>query len=192
MKLFVKFVWLFMSLALVGLFGCSSEKTSKSNQLESIDSAARPDSEVRHARIYLYDKGRVTTEIYSEEIHKFEELDSTMGYQLDIDFFDTTGQVMSQVVGDSGVIRENSGQLSIYGNVVVITEDNTKLETDYLFWNTTTDKVYTDAFVRITTGDGVLTGWGLEGDQKLSSYQILSKVSGSARDVDKFIDEEEK
>jgi LPS export ABC transporter protein LptC len=188
MKLMIKIVWLSAFVALIGLTGCSSDKTSKSNQLESSDSVMRPDSEVRHARIYLYDKGRITTEIYSEEIHKFEDLDSTMGYQLDIDFFDTTGQVMSQVVGDSGVIRENSGQLSIYGNVVVITEDNTKLETDYLFWNTTTDKIYTDAFVKITTEDGVLTGWGLEGDQKLSSYQILSKVSGSAKDVDKFMD----
>ena len=82
-----------------------------------------------------------------------------------------------------GVIREQTGQLSIFGNVVVITEDNTKLETDYLFWNTTTDKIYTDAFVRITSEDGVLTGWGLEADQRLSSYQILSRVSGSSDNV---------
>jgi len=188
MNMMIKMVWLFTSLALMVLAGCSVDNTSKSNQLEMVDSASRPDSEVRHARIYLYDKGRITTEIYSEEIHKFEELDSTMGYQLDIDFFDSTGQVISQVVGDSGVIRENSGQLSIFGNVVVINEEKTKLETDYLFWNTTTDKIYTDAFVRITTDDGVLTGWGLEADQKLSSYQILSKVSGTAKDVDKFIE----
>ncbi|MFZ5980538.1 MAG: LPS export ABC transporter periplasmic protein LptC [Candidatus Zixiibacteriota bacterium] len=171
--------------AIVILTGCNADNTSKSTQLNLIDDTAnRPDSEVRNARIYLYDKGRVTTEIFSTEIHKFDELDSTMGYQLDIDFFDSTGVVMSEVIGDSGIIREQSGQLSIYGNVVVITEDKTKLETDYLYWNTVTDKIYTDAFVRITSEDGVLTGWGLEADQRLSSYQILSRVSGTADKVD--------
>ena len=170
--------------AIVILAGCNADNTSKSNQLNLIeDTAGRPDSEVRNARIYLYDEGRVTTEIFSTEIHKFDELDSTMGYQLDIDFFDSTGAVMSEVVGDSGIIREQTGHLSIYGNVVVVTEDKTKLETDYLFWNTTTDKIYTDAFVRVTSEDGVLTGWGLEADQRLSSYQILSKVSGSSDNI---------
>jgi len=184
MKTTMSIVSFLILAALVILAGCNADNTSKSNQISLMDTTARPDSEVRNARIYLYDEGRVTTEIFSTEIHKFDELDSTMGYQLEIDFFDTTGAVMSEVVGDSGIIREQTGYLSIFGNVVVVTEDNTKLETDYLYWNTTTDKIYTDAFVRITSEDGVLTGWGLEADQRLSSYQILSKVSGSSDNVD--------
>jgi len=170
------------------LSGCSDRETSKSEESILMDSARRPDSEVGGARIYLYDRGQVTTEIFSEKIYKFEAIDSTMAYNLTIRFFDSAGQVASTVVGDSGIIRENQGHLHIYGNVIVVSEDSSRLETDYLHWNPGTRKIQTDAFVRITDIDGnVITGWGMETDRNLKRIKILKHISGTVRETEGHI-----
>ena len=100
----------------------------------------------------------MTTEIVAEKIVKFEALDSTMAYTLDIDIYDSTGVATANIVGDSGIIREATGNLSLYGNVVVITTDSFKLETEYLYWDSEVDSIKTDVFVRLTKGEDIITG----------------------------------
>lgn len=162
--------------------GCSSKEKVSSDSSEHLGTL--PDSELRGATIYLYEKEKVTTEVQAEKLLKFEAKDSTMAYVLDVNFFDTAGQVTTHLVGDSGVIRELTNQLSVYGNVVVVTDDSSRLETDYLYWNTVKDKIETDAFVRITKKDDIVTGWGMEADPNLTHIKILNRVSGTMHDAE--------
>ena len=59
----------FVALALTG---CGSDNSNTSNVASADDSLTRPDSEVSGAKIYLYDKGQVTSSIVSDKIIKFE------------------------------------------------------------------------------------------------------------------------
>jgi LPS export ABC transporter protein LptC len=158
--------------------GCS-EKTISEGGSTGDDSGIKPDSEVFGATVYLYDRDRVTTEILADRIVRYESIDSTMAYVLDVDIFDSLGQITSNLVGDSGVIREKINQLEVYGHVVVVTEDSAQLETDYLRWNPEREKIESDAFVKFTRHDDVMTGWGMEADPDLGRLRIKSQVSGS-------------
>ena len=170
---------IFVSLALLH-WGCSQKTLSEADQSASVDSVLVPDSEVMGATIYLYDRQEVTSEIRADLIRRFEAIDSTMGYVLDIDFYDSLGQVSSNLVGDSGVIRETSNRLEVYGQVVVVTHDSARLETDYLHWDPEIGKIQSDAYVKFTRpNDDVMTGWGMEADPDLGRLRILSTVSGS-------------
>ncbi|MBD3332480.1 LPS export ABC transporter periplasmic protein LptC [candidate division GN15 bacterium] len=142
-----------------------------------------PDSELTGARIFLYDGERRTAEIVSARIVKFSEIDSTMAYDVDVNVLDTAGEVTTHVVGDSGVIRESTGFMDLYGNVVLTTQDTAVLQTDYLFWDSHEEKIRTDAFVRITKNEDVVTGWGLRANEDLSRIKILRKVSGTITDT---------
>ena len=159
-------------------FGCGRKTVSEGDRTIA-DSVLRPDSEVQGATVFLYDRDRKTTEIRADLIRRFEAIDSTMGYKLDIDFFDSVGQVSSNLVSDSGVIREKTGRLDVFGKVVVITQDSARLDTEFLRWNPERDKIETDAFVRFTRNNDVMTGWGMEADSDLGRLKILSQVSGS-------------
>jgi len=141
------------------------------------------------ATIYLYDRQDVTTEIRADLIRRFESIDSTMGYVLDIDFFDSLGQVSSNLVGDSGVIREKSNRLQVYGRVVVVTQDSARLETDYLIWDPEIGKIQSDAYVKFTRHGDVMTGWGMEADPDLGRLKILSDVSGSVSESEVLSEE---
>jgi LPS export ABC transporter protein LptC len=184
-----KFLYQIFALLLftvLSLSGCGGKSETESSRPTEVDSVTRPDSEIFNGRIYLYDKGRVTTELFSERIRKFEAIDSTMGYKLDVDVFDTVGVASSHIVGDSGVIREDSNQLKIFGNVVVITRDSTILETDYLTWNPATNKIQTDAFVRFIRGGDTITGWGFEANHTMTRFRILNQVSGTISEPDEL------
>ena len=174
--------------------GCGRDDSSSTARPSGVDSSQRdsathPDSEVRGAKIYLYDRGVVTAEIVAAKLRQFDSMDSTMAYELDIDVLDSLGNITSEVTGDSGIIRENNGRFTIFGNVVVVSENRSKLETDYLYWDSKSDRIHTDAFVRVTTDDEIVTGWGMEADQRMHSYKILNRISGSTRDAGKFTDQ---
>jgi len=158
--------------------GCSQKTVSEADRA-SADSTLRPDYETHGATNYLYDADQVTAEIRADVIRRFEAIDSTMGYVLDIDFFDTLGQVKSNLVADSGVIREKNDQLEVFGKVVVITRDSARLDTDFLRWNPERRKIESEAYVKFTRGGDVMTGWGMEADPDLGRLRILSQVSGS-------------
>ncbi len=177
-----------LALLLALMLGCS-QNTASDQQISTADSIARPDSELSDAKIYLYNRGQVKTEILAKRIIKFVDLDSTMAYGVNIDIYDSTGKSTTQIVGDSGVIRETKGRVDIYGNVVVIADDSIRLESDYLYWLSATEKIQTDAFVKITIGkDMVVTGWGMEADQDLFPFRILNQVSGQVSGAEQKID----
>jgi LPS export ABC transporter protein LptC len=58
-------------------------------------------------------------------------------------------------------------------SVVIINENNEKLETELLFWNQEKDRIYTDRFVKITSEDEVTQGIGFESDSHLIKRRIF-------------------
>ena len=172
---------IFMAVLTAGV-GCSSQNGAAESQDGPVDSARQPDSDIRGATVYLYTKGTMTTEIRAERIVKYESIDSTMGYVLDVDFFDAAGEITSNLVGDSGIIRESDEHMEVFGHVVVVTGDNRRLDTDYLVWEPKINKIHTDAFVRVKLPDYTVTGWGLEAPSDLSRFKILNQVSDGLGD----------
>lgn len=169
------------------LAGCSSREpaTTTANPADS----TRPDTQVRGARIDLYDGKQVTTQIHADQVVRFEQIDSTMGYVVHTDFLDSTGNVTSKLDGDSALIRETTSHLYVFGHVVVVSQDHSRLETDYLHWNPDIKKIQTDAFVKVTRKGDVITGWGLEADQQLTRIKILKQVSGTIHNADELEDD---
>ncbi len=68
------------------------------------------------------------------------------------------------------------------GDVVVLTEEGRRLESEILLWDPQRSLIHTDAFVRFTDGDQVLTGYGLETDPDLTNVVIMKQVEGGFPD----------
>lgn len=161
----------------LSVLSCSStEKVATAN---NDDTLLVPDSEGRGLRIYLYDQGEATAEIESETMVRFEALDSTLAREVNITAYDSSGQPNGHLVGDSAVIREKTGHMDIYGDVVFVAEDGTTLKTDYLRWNPNTSQIETESFVRITRDRDWATGWILRADQNLKRWVILKDFQGT-------------
>lgn len=177
-----------LTVCLMFSFGCTVQESSRSGQDGAADSSNLPDSELSGTRIVLYDGGRVTTEILSERIVEFEPLDSSMSYGVHVTTFDSLGKPVGWVIADSAIVRENSGKLDLFSNVVLVNHRQTRLKTDYLHWDSETDRMETEEYVDIKRGDDWVTGWGLEADGNLNWYHIkkVDKVHGDLSNIGAF------
>ncbi|MGE5479998.1 MAG: LPS export ABC transporter periplasmic protein LptC [Chloroflexota bacterium] len=96
-----------------------------------------------------------------------------------VDFMSkTTGKKASQMTSENVLVDDNTKNMRASGNVVVVDDSTgTRLETEVLNWNNSTEKLHSDRYVVITTPYERLTGYGFESDLHLKNYKIL-KVSG--------------
>ncbi len=182
----MKFLLYIIVILSITLLSCSDKSSSTNEMSSEVDSILLPDSELRVAQIKFYKRGAMTSEIIAEKIIKFDAQDSMLAYVLDIKMLDTLGNATTTITGDSGIIKEVKGAVKIYGHVIVLTDDSTKLETEYLWWNSYTNRIKSDAFVRITKHGDVISGWGLDADNKLNSFKILNQVSGEVADPERL------
>ncbi len=158
--------------------GCTEQNKLSQNDDIVSDSIRLPDSEVSNAVIALYDREKVTTEILAEKLIRFESIDSTAIYEVEVDIFDSSGVLTTEVVGDSGVIRERKGYLELFGNVVVKTTGERTLEAEHLIWNSKSKLILSDLYVKFTHEKNIVTGIGLEATQDLTSIKILNNAEG--------------
>jgi len=71
----------------------------------------------------------------------------------------------------------NSGEelWSAYGNVVVINIlKREKIETDTLYWDATKKEIWTDCYVRLSSDDGVMQGYGMRSDEMARNSILLN------------------
>lgn len=88
------------------------------------------------------------------------------------------GEQDAVLTSERGEINEETQATVARGNVVVVSEDGRTLESEVLYWDPERQLIHTDAFVRFTDGDQVLTGYGMETDPDLTNLVILRQVKG--------------
>jgi LPS export ABC transporter protein LptC len=95
---------------------------------------------------------------------------------MNIIFYKVDKSQQSKLTANYGIAYDNGNgimeKMEAKGNVIVINEEGEQLNTEHLIWNALTKKIYTDAFVKITTKDQVIMGNGMEADQDFSNYKI--------------------
>ncbi len=101
---------------------------------------------------------------------------------MNIVFFQESKKEQTNLTANYGIGyyqgNEVMEKMEAKGNVIVINEKGEKLNTEQLTWNTITRRIYTDAFVKITTKDQVICGTGMEANQDFSDYEIKN-VTGT-------------
>jgi LPS export ABC transporter protein LptC len=89
-----------------------------------------------------------------------------------IEFYDDSGAVSSSMESKYAERRPKDQTTTAKQKVVVINIKGETLETEKLIWDERTNRIYTDAFVKITTDDQVLWGTGLDADAAFTEYEI--------------------
>lgn len=70
----------------------------------------------------------------------------------------------------------NKGDMFLRGDVVAVSTDGARLETDWLWYHRAQDIITSTAPVRVTRGNSVTTGSGLEATSDLGRVQIFDQT----------------
>jgi len=98
-----------------------------------------------------------------------------------IDFY-RAGAHFSTLTADSGLANLQTNNIFTWGDVVVITEDGRKLETQELYFDNETQLIHNDVFDRFTRDGDVIEGIGLEATPDLDYIEIKQRVEASVLD----------
>jgi len=92
-----------------------------------------------------------------------------------LEFYDAFGNITSTLQANDAYQFKDENKWRGRGNVIIKNiEKNQQLNTEELFWQPNTKKIYTDKFVTIKTDDETIRGYGMEALQDLSDYKILN------------------
>jgi LPS export ABC transporter protein LptC len=188
MKIYLAIIVIIISV----LSGCSEQDEIKApgvvdNEISA--AAVRPDEQIKNAQITLYDGSVKTVDIMADYIEKYSKQDSALAWGLDVTFFDSQGKVSSKLFADSGFIRESIKYMIANGNVVVINEDSSRLETEQLIWHGKNDKIENDVFVRLYQQGDTLEGIGFEAFRPYKGFKIKKHGKGVFKDMERIEDE---
>ncbi len=157
---------------------------------ETIEDIARqpqdlPDEVITKFVTEESDNGLVRWRLSAPRADRFNAKKQFMLDKPTIEFFDKLGNVQSTLTSDAGEFFEGAQYMLAYGNVVVVTVEGDILETDSLRYMLDEDRIVNNCFNKLTRGNDVITGYGLECDHSLSSVYIKRDVEA------RFVDDEQ-
>jgi len=163
---------------IVGLGGCQSRNapTPRGADLKL------PDQEARDFTLTESSEGRKNWTLWASYAAMYNEQSLVDARTVRIEFFDPKGARYSTLLADQGVVDQRTNNLEARGNVRVATESGVTMETDSLRWLNGTRKIVSDAFVRVTRKQDVVTGYGFESDANLEHFHITSEVRAEVRE----------
>lgn len=86
--------------------------------------------------------------------------------------FDEDNNVMAEIKSDTAYYYDKTKLWELRGNVEIKNLQGERFDTELLFWNQDTQRVYSDKFIRIEQIDRIITGRGFESNQQFTVYTI--------------------
>ncbi len=155
--------------------------------LEDVRAEQMPDQESWLIRFDVLDGEQPRVQIYAGHSAKYETSDSTYtvltalpddeGQFVKAFMFDEQGDSSATITARELVYHEVDRRFEAKGEVVVLTRDDKRLETEYLVWLEVDRRLYTSGFVRITSPVENIQGYDLKADESLENYEI-ARVTG--------------
>lgn len=170
----------FNSLLLLILFlmsGCEN----KIDKIPKSDLLSLPSLTVKDFETVYTDSGKVELRLISPLMEQYNNTDKPY-YEfrtgIHVIIYDGKESPTGSVVSRYAKLNQSSNLWELKDSVVVINEQNDKLETEVLYWDQPNDLIYSDRFVKITNVDQIVMGTGFESDSHLKKRKIR-KVSAT-------------
>lgn len=177
LKLKSRLLWPFVLLAVL-CSGCGQK--AKEPQAPAVPQGIVPDQIIEGFSLVETENGKKQWILTSERASNFEQQKTVNMEGVRIDFFHQNEELNSTLTSDRGVVNTVSNDMVAQGHVVVASKDGSRLETNQLRWDNARQKIVSDDSVRVTRGQTVMTGIGLESDPSLDHVVIREKFKAHA------------
>jgi LPS export ABC transporter protein LptC len=168
-----------LGLVFLGLLGACANEESMVEQINA-PLKSYPLNEQFGARITYSDSGLQVLEIQSGIVQDFGNLDPAyvfFGRGLEVKFYNGESLGSTVLTADTARQLKKDDLWAIGGNVTVTNGKGERMQTELLYWDKTSERLYSDAPVQIITDGQLIMGKGFEADQEFNTYRLF-KVQG--------------
>lgn len=92
---------------------------------------------------------------------------------LHLEQFDENLEIHSEVDAKKAIYFTELEEWILSDSVYAVNVEGEKFETEILYVHQKEDRIFTDKFVKITQEDKIITGVGMESNQRLTKYKVL-------------------
>ncbi len=166
------------------LFSCKKNDLEIVNVFTSKDTL--PSISVWDLNTTYTDSGRIRLVVHAAYMKKYSKEDNKNIYFPEgilVKFFNRDGFEESHLSSKYAIYHQDKGLWEASDSVVAVNAEGEILNTELLFWDENSETIYSDKFVKITTGSDVIHGEGFEADQTFSSWKIR-KMTGTIYHID--------
>jgi LPS export ABC transporter protein LptC len=134
-----------------------------------------PLRELENVELYNSENERITLKLTAELFYEFSNGDQEFPKGVYIEMYNEFGRLKSTLKANYAKLFKEQGHWLAQGKVELKNvENHEQLNTEELFWNPKTKKIYTNKFVTIRTQGDVIYGTGLDATQDLTDYVITN------------------
>jgi LPS export ABC transporter protein LptC len=185
-----------MLLLTVGVFAAGNVGNCTRNKEEipvTGDTIGVPVQEFSGTTLHFFNKGYIQWKLDADYMCKpVTDTGSITVVPVRLTLYDSTGNVRSRVLADSGIIGNKMQRYNIWGDVYIRTRDSMVVRTERLKWFKVRRRVESDTFVQIETKKGdVLRGKGLDATEDFSKFSFKSDVTGKFPDFGTRVETDE-
>jgi len=180
----------FSSFLLIAVTFFSCQNNTKEIAEVTKKDAIFPTDHGKQVEILYTDSGfvrwRLKSPVMNHYTYNVKERYLEMPEGLYLEFFNDSNKVKTTLKANYGIRYEETKKTEVKYKVVVTNVNGEVLNTEQLFWDEATRKIYTKEFVKITTKKDVLKGKGMTANEDFSDWEI-GDPSGtiSVKDDDK-------
>lgn len=165
--------FLLILLAALLLGGCTDSESQA--PLDNEESAI--EREITGFTVTETHEGKPAWELQSEYAWRIPKDPQVRLKNLEVIFYDGEGRESSRLTALSGVVDEDSGEMTAREKVRLISTEGDTLTTEELVYSREKDRVWGPGFVRLAKPDRVLTGIGFEASSDLTDYEVRENVT---------------
>jgi LPS export ABC transporter protein LptC len=167
----------FIVVLLLGFASCENDL----EVVQSFDDPVKvPDLTTENVETLYFDSARLTARVTAPLMMKFTQTkDPYMEFPqgIHVQLYDSLKNVKAEVLSKYAIYNERQKIWEARKDVVVISTDGKKLNTEQLFWDQNKKIIYSDKFCRVTTPNASLTGNKFKADEDFKNYE-LTQVQG--------------
>ena len=144
------------------------------------DNKHQPVERIKEAQLLHTENGKLKVRVLANLIERYQDIQPALIFSnhLEVYFYNDSSQLQSTLMANYASIDEDKKIMLAKNNVILISIDDKKLETDELIWDENKNKIYTDKKVKITTGKEVIFGEGFTSTPDFKQYSI-TKIHGT-------------
>ena len=143
---------------------------------EFIEIENLPVEEITEAEIIHTENGILKLKIIANTINRFEDIQPQIVFSngVKVFFYNDLGVVESVLEAVHAEVDESHNIMTASEDVILISSEGKKLETEELIWDEKKNKIYTEKKVIITTDKEIVEGQGFTSTPDFSRYSIAN------------------
>ena len=166
-----------LCLSLIAFYSCETDISQVKQMTNHADAAEENGKEIE---IVYSDSGKVKARIIAPALIKKNKEEGVTEFPqgLRLYIYNDSMKLESKLSANYGIANDTKEELLVRDNVVVVSIEGKKLNSEELIWRRKAKKIFSDKFVKITTKDEIIYGKGFESDEDFGNYMIR-QVTGT-------------